>query len=143
MHSTANVPQASAPVGLGNFTVRGISGIEAWRTTLASGESTTTYYVKESRGPANGNGTGPMVMYPFRIQLKYPVGGPEVGYVLDQGTHYPVFVDSWFSTSGCDGHASLDSRWAAAQARHPVQVVQSDHGVTIVDSPHWEVLSLL
>ena len=141
VHATAAAPAGPTPVSLGNSTVRGISNIEGWRVTLPNGQSTATYYVRESRGPPSGNGTGPMVMYPFRITLKYPAGGPEVGYVLDQGTHYPVAVTPWFDVSGCDGKHAVDERLAAAVRRFPPQAAAVDRNgmPVVVDSPHWQV----
>eukprot|EP00656_Telonema_subtile_P049290 TRINITY_DN6088_c0_g1_i1.p1 TRINITY_DN6088_c0_g1~~TRINITY_DN6088_c0_g1_i1.p1 ORF type:complete len:263 (-),score=60.99 TRINITY_DN6088_c0_g1_i1:197-985(-) len=89
------------PVQLGNTSIRGGVPVTGWREDFDGGQSESTYYVTEARGPANANGTGGPAVYPFRVVMVDPAGGPEYGYVLDQGTHFPVAMDAWFDTSGC------------------------------------------
>ena len=129
-------PNAVAPpaVSVGTSTVRGISDVEGWSVTLPNGQKTTTYYVHETRGGPYSNGTGVPAMYPFRIELLYPAGGPEVGYLLDQGTHYPVEVKSWYSIAGCG------SAKPSAEPRAVVRASPAD-ALTVANPDHLSVLA--
>eukprot|EP00050_Salpingoeca_kvevrii_P009605 m.309679 g.309679 ORF g.309679 m.309679 type:complete len:225 (+) comp23582_c0_seq1:126-800(+) len=115
----------------GSAEIRGGIQTQTWTSMVPnSPASTTTYYVKEARGPVNANGTGTTVQYPFRIQVANAPGSAEIGYVLDHGTHFPLSYDSWFKTGGCP---------SAIHSDRPLFVTAGN----VVLADHWDVLARL
>ena len=81
--------------------LRGGISVDAWVVAPAGGGSTTTAYVNETRGDPAASGPGEAVHYPFRISVVHPPGGPEYGFVLDHGQHFPLDVAAFHATDGC------------------------------------------
>ena len=98
-HIKAPVADSAPPVAARNTTLRGGVPVVGWATTSATGGGTTTYYAEEMRGDAPASGKGVPAWYPFRIIVTDPPGGPQHGYVLDHGQHFPVAVNKWFDTT--------------------------------------------
>lgn len=94
-HAVGPSPATSPAVSIGEATIRGIPGLPGWVVNdTSTGVVTTTHYVADEGNDAP--------QFPFRIELLYPPGGAEVGYLLDHGTHFPQAMTDWFDTSGCD-----------------------------------------
>eukprot|EP00040_Diaphanoeca_grandis_P008868 m.46690 g.46690 ORF g.46690 m.46690 type:complete len:255 (-) comp20308_c0_seq1:49-813(-) len=101
-HSKTAVDRSDQPIYVGASSIRGGITTDGWVTTnKTQGGNSTTYYVSELRGDPAASGQGDPVHYPFRIVVVDPPGGPEYGYVLDHGQHFPVAVDGWFNTANC------------------------------------------
>jgi len=108
-------PAASIDVGA---SLRGGIGVATWVVADAAGAggSTTTAYANETRGDPAASGPGEAVHYPFRISVVHPPGGPEYGYVLDHGQHFPVDVPAFHATDGCPPLAATPPLSLAAAA---------------------------
>ena len=103
---------------LGTSTIRGIEA-EGWlQTDSVTMNNITTWYSPDVEG-----------MYPFRTKTDYADQQSEIGWILDQGTHFVGTTMPWFNTSGCDAskqHPWSHLTWAKEPARTPVQGMYPD-----------------
>jgi hypothetical protein len=98
---------------LGTSTIRGI-GAEGWlKIDTVTSNNVTTWYTPDVEG-----------VFPFRIKTDYADQQSEIGWVLDQGTHFLGITMPWFNTSGCAAsqqHPWSHLAWAKEPPRTPTQ----------------------
>lgn len=102
-HANTPLPKATTK-RLGDSVVRHLS-VSQWESVGADGSRTVTSYTRDVAGEI-----------PLRIDVAYPQGGPEYGYLLDHGAHFAGQVmPAWLNVSGCDRIAVNDDaeaeRW--------------------------------